>query len=316
MAGSELKIFSGNGNRELAEEVARYVGIPLGGMEASKFSEGEIRIKVNENVRGNDVFLIQSTSPPVNDHWMELLIMIDAMRRASARRITAVVPFYSYARQDRKDQPRVPITAKLLADLLQAAGADRVLTMDLHADQIQGFFDRPLDHLMALPVFADYIRKKNIPDLAVASADVGGIKGAWSFAEKIGAPLAIVDKRRMGPVETEVMNVIGDVKGRNLVIPDDMITSGSSMAQASRALKERGAKDIYVCCSHPIFSGPAAERMKDSGIKEVIVTNSVPLNDNARALKDPPVTVLSVANLFGEAIRRIHEETSISALLH
>ncbi len=313
---NDLKIFSGNGNRELAKEIADYRGLPLGDMDVTRFSEGEIRVKINENVRGTDVFLIQSTCPPVNEHWMELLIMIDAMRRASARRITAVIPFYSYARQDRKDQPRVPITAKLIANLIEAAGADRVLTMDLHADQIQGFFDKPVDHLLAQPVFVDYIRKKNLSHLAVASADVGGIRGAWHFAERIKAPLAIVDKRRMGPVETEVLNVIGDVKGKTLIIPDDMITSGSSVAQAARSLKERGAGDIYACCTHPIFSDPAVERLKSSGIKEVIVTNSIPLNDHAKALSDPPVTVLSVANLFGEAIRRIHEEASISALFH
>ncbi len=311
---NDLKIFSGNGNKALAQEIADYRGVPLGDIDVTRFSEGEIRVKINENVRGTDVFLIQSTCPPVNDHWMELLIMMDAMRRASARRITAVIPFYSYARQDRKDQPRVPITAKLLANLIEAAGADRVLTMDLHADQIQGFFDKPLDHLMAQPVFVDYIKRKKLSNLAVASADVGGIRGAWNFAERIKAPLAIVDKRRMGPVETQVMNVIGDVKGKTVVIPDDMITSGSSIAEAARALKERGVNDIYACCTHPIFSGPAAEKLKDSGIKEIVVTNSIPLNETAKALENPPVTVLSVARLFGEAIRRIHEEASISAL--
>lgn len=313
---NQMKIFSGSGNRELAKEIADYRGVELGKMDVGRFSEGEISVKINENVRGTDVFVVQSTCPPVNDTWMELLIIIDAMRRASARRITAVIPYYAYARQDRKDQPRVPITAKLVANLLEASGADRVLAMDLHADQIQGFFDIPLDHLMAMPVFIDYIKRKRLKDVAVASADVGGIKGAWQMAEKLGAPLAIVDKRRRGPVQTEVMNVIGDVSGKTMIIPDDMITSGSSMAQAAKALKERGAADIYACVTHPIFSGPAAERMKDSGIREVIVTNTIPLNDNARAMADPAVTVLSVGSLFGEAIRRIHEEASISALFH
>ncbi len=311
---NDLKIFSGNGNRELAREIADYRGTPLGEMDVAKFSEGEIRVKVNENVRGTDVFIVQSTCPPVNDNWMELLITIDAMRRASARRITAVIPFYSYARQDRKDQPRVPITAKLVANLLESAGANRVLAMDLHADQIQGFFDIPLDHLMAMPVIVEYLKKKKLKDIVVASADLGGVKSSWYYAEKLGAPLAIVDKRRLGPVETQVMNIIGDVSGKTIVIPDDMIASGSSVVQAAKALKERGAGDIYVCATHGVFSGPVKDRLTGSGIKEVIVTNTVPLNDQARGIVEPPVTVLSVASLFGEAIRRIHEEASISAL--
>ncbi len=313
---NDMKVFSGNGSRELAQEIVDYRGLSLGSMDVTRFSEGEIRVKINENVRGTDVFIIQSTCPPVNDHLMELLIIIDAMRRASARRITAVIPYFAYARQDRKDQPRVPITAKLVANLIEAAGANRVLAMDLHADQIQGFFDVPVDHLMAMPVFVDFFKRKKLKNVVVASADVGGIKGAWNLAEKMKAPLAIVDKRRMGAVETEVMNVIGDVEGKTIIIPDDMITSGSTIAQAAKALKKRGAGDIYACVTHAIFSGPAAERMKDSGVKEVVVTNTIPLNDNARALTDPPLTVLSVANLFGEAIRRIHEEASISALFH
>jgi ribose-phosphate pyrophosphokinase len=314
VVAGDLRIFTGNGNRALAQEIAAFQGIPLGNCEVGRFSEGEISVKIGENVRGADVFVIQSTAPPVNDNWMELLIMIDALRRASARRITAVIPFYAYARQDRKDQPRVPITAKLMANLLEASGTSRVLAMDLHADQVQGFFDIPVDHLTAEPVFVKYIRGKGLKNLAVASPDAGGIKQAWSFAEAIKVPLAIVDKRRKGPVETEVLNVIGDVKGCNIVIPDDMMTAGSTMAQAARALKERGAIDIYGCATHPIFSGPAAERLKGSGIKEIIVTNSIPLNENARAMVEPPVTVLSVGNLFGEAIRRIHKEESVSAL--
>ena len=311
---NDVKIFTGNGNPVLAREICDYRGLPLGEIEVGRFGKDEISVKINENVRGTDVFLIQSTCPPANDHWMELLIMIDAMRRASARRITAVIPYYAYARQDRKDQPRVPITAKLVANLLEAAGADRILAMDLHADQIQGFFDIPLDHLMALPVFVDYIKRKRMKDVVVASAAVGGSKDAGQFAAKLGVPLAIVDKRRKGPTDTEVMNVIGDVEGKTVVIPDDILAAGSTLAEAARALKDRGAAAIYACVTHPIFSGPAPERLKDSGIKEVIVTNTIPLNENARAMKEPAVTVLSVAQLFGEAIRRIHEEASISAL--
>jgi len=310
------KVFSGSSNQDLTERICAYLGRPVSKATLGRFSDGEIHVEIEENVRGMDCFIVQSTCPPVNDHLMELLIIIDAMRRASARRITAVIPYFAYARQDRKDQPRVPITAKLVANLIEAAGADRVLAMDLHADQIQGFFDVPVDHLMAMPVFIDFFKRKKLKNVAVASADVGGIKGAWHLAEKIKAPLAIVDKRRMGAVQTEVMNVIGDVEGKTLIIPDDMITSGSTIAEAAKALKKRGAGDIYACVTHPIFSGPAAERMKDSGVKEVVVTNTIPLNDNAKALTDPPLTVLSVASLFGEAIRRIHEEASISALFH
>ncbi len=311
---SDLLLFSGNGNPVLSKEIADYLGVSLGACDVGRFSEGEIRIKIGENVRGADVFVIQSTCPPVNDNWMELLIMIDALRRASARRITAVIPFYAYARQDRKDQPRVPITAKLMANLLEASGANRILAMDLHADQIQGFFDIPVDHLMAQPVLANYILSMKIPRLCVAAPDAGGIKQAWGIAEALKAPLAIVDKRRKGPVETEVLNVIGEVERCNIVIPDDMMTAGSTMAQAARALKERGAGDIYGAVTHPIFSGPAADKLKNSGIKEIIVTNSIPLNEMARTMTDPPITVLSVAKLFGEAIRRIHKEESVSAL--
>lgn len=311
---NDMKIFSGNGNRELAKEIADYRGVSLGDMDVERFSGDEIRVKINENVRGTDVFIVQPGGPPANDHLMELLIIIDAMRRASARRITAVIPYYAYARQDRKDQPRVPITAKLVANLIETAAADRVLTMDLHVDQIQGFFDIPLDHLMALPVFIDYLKRKRLKNVIVASADVGGMKDARGFAERLGAPLAVVDKRRVGASETTVENVIGEVEGKTVIIPDDIITSGSSLAQAAKALKQRGAADIYACVSHGVFSGPFTEKMKGSGIKELVVTNTIPLNEAAKAMADPAVTVLSVASLFGEAIRRIHEEASISAL--
>jgi len=312
---NELKIFTGNANPELAKKISASIRVPLGKLEVDRFSGDEIRVKFNENLRGKDVFLIQSTCPPANDNWMELLIMIDAARRASARRITAVIPYYAYARQDRKDQPRVPITAKLMANLLQAAKADRVLTMDLHAEQIQGFFDVPLDHLMAMPVFVRHMGSKRLKKLAVATADVGGIKSAWGFAESLRVPLAIVDKRRMGPVVTKVMHVIGDVNGYDVVIPDDIIAAGSSMAEASVALKEKGARDIYACVTHPVFLGPAAEKLSKAPIKEIIVTDTNPLNDVARSIKGPKITILSVAPLFGEAIRRIHQETSVSSLL-
>jgi len=313
---NDLKIFCGNGCPKLAGEIAKYLNLTLGQINIGRFPNGEVMVKIGENVRGTDAFIIQSTSTPVNDNWMELLIIIDAMRRASARRITAVIPFYSYARQDRKDQPRVPISAKLVANLIEAAGANRVLTMDLHADQIQGFFDIPLDHLMALPVFLDHIRQMKLKDFVVGSPDVGGIKSAWYFAERLKVPLVIVDKRRKGPAETEVMNVIGDVKGKTVLMPDDLIQAGSTLAQAARTFKDRGAADIYAFVTHPLFSEGADKCLPGSGIKEIFVTDSVPLSEIGRVLKEPHVTVLSVARLFGEAIHRTHEETSISTLLH
>jgi ribose-phosphate pyrophosphokinase len=313
---NDLKIFGGNGCPKLAGDIAKYLNVPLGLINIGRFPNGEVKVQIGENVRGMDTFIIQSTGTPVNDNWMELLIIIDALRRASARRITAVIPHYSYARQDRKDQPRVPISAKLVANLLEAAGTNRVLTMDLHADQIQGFFDIPLDHLMALPVFLDHIRQMKLKDFVVGSPDVGGIKAAWYFAERLKVPLVIVDKRRKGPSETRVMNVIGDVKGKSVLMPDDLIQAGSTLAQAARAFKDRGAEDIYAFVTHPLFSEGADTCLPKSGIKEIFVTDSVPLNDIGKALKEPHVTALSVARLFGEAIHRTHEETSISTLLH
>jgi ribose-phosphate pyrophosphokinase len=311
-----MKLFGGNGNPAMAAEVASRLRAKLGAIEVDRFSEGEIRVKVNENVRGTDVFILQSTCPPINDNCMELLIMIDAFRRASARRITAVMPFFAYARQDRKDQPRVPITAKLFANLIEAAGADRVLTMDLHADQIQGFFDVPLDHLTAVPVAVSYLKRKGLRNPVVASPDVGGIKDAWKFADAMGVPLAIVDKRRSGPVTTKVMNIIGEVRGRDVIIPDDMIASGSSMVEAAAALRRMGARDIYGFATHGIFSGPAVQRLNGRELKEMIVTNTIPMTKGPASIRKPKMTTLSVAPLFAEAIRRIHEETSISALLH
>ncbi len=308
---NEMKIFAGNGNLALAKEICDSINVSVGRAEVGRFPEGEVKIKINENIRGADVFLIQSTCPPVNDNLVELLVMIDAARRASARRITAVIPYFGYARQDRKDQPRVPITAKLVANLITKAGADRVLTMDLHAQQIQGFFDIPLDHLVALPVLVDYFRQKEIPQLTICTADVGGIKGAWKFAERLNAPLAIVDKKRSGDNEVEALALIGDVKGRNIIIPDDMIATGGTLAQAAKFLREHGAKDLYAACTHGLFSGSAVEKLKQAGFKQVVMTNTVPLES---AKQQENYAQLSIAKLFGEAILRIHKETSVSSL--
>jgi ribose-phosphate pyrophosphokinase len=308
---NELKIFSGSANPGLAAEIAAYLNVQMGRIELGRFPEGEVKVKIGENIRGTDCFLVQSTCPPVNDSLMELLVMIDAFRRASARRITAVIPFYGYARQDRKDQPRVPITAKLVANLVTAAGAHRVLTMDLHAMQIQGFFDIPLDHLLAAPVLIDYFKTLKIPDLMVATADVGGIKQAWQFAERLRTGLAIVDKKRSGDQDVKAMALIGDVRGRNVIIPDDMIATAGTLATAAKFLRENGAKDLYACCTHPIFSGDAVSRLKGIGFKEIVVTNTIPLPPERQL---PEVRTLSIANLFGEAILRIHNETSVSSL--
>ena len=309
----QLILFSGNANPELAKKIARYLKVPMGDALVTTFSEGEIRVKINEDVRGRDVFLVQPTCPPTNNNLMELLIMIDAIKRASARRITAVVPYFGYARQDRKDQPRVPITAKLVANLLEAAGTDRVLTMDLHASQIQGFFDIPLDHLFAVNTVVDYFKEKKVKNLVVASPDVGGIKMARAYAKRLNAHLAIVDKRRIDDERTETMNILGDVKGKNIVIVDDLVATASSMCEASQALKKAGALRIFAAVSHPILSGPALERIKSSGIEEFIISDSIPLDP---AKKDPVFKVLSVAPILGEAIRRIHNEESVSSLFN
>lgn len=310
-ANSVLKIFSGNANRGLAQEICDYLKVSMGNAEVSRFSDGEILVQINENVRATDVFVIQPTCPPVNDNLMELLIMIDAFQRASAQRITAVVPYYGYARQDRKVQPRVPISSKLVANLITNAGADRVLTMDLHAGQIQGFFDIPVDNLIAAPILIDYIKKKELEDVVIVSPDTGGVERAREVAGRLGANIAIIDKRRESPNKAEAMNVIGDVANKNLIILDDMIDTAGTLIQAVEVLKEKGAKDIYAACSHSVFSGPAIDRIKDSKLKEVITTNTIPLNDNK---KIPKVTVLSVATFLGEAINRIHEGTSVSSL--
>jgi ribose-phosphate pyrophosphokinase len=307
----ELKLFSGNANRPLAEEIGQYLRVPLGDAEVARFSDGEVFVQINENVRGTDVFVIQPTCPPVNDTLMELLIMIDALKRASARRITAVLSYYGYGRQDRKIQPRVPISAKLVADLLTAAGVDRVLALDLHASQIQGFFNIPVDHLFATPVIIDYLGKKDLEDPVLVSPDAGGVERARAIAKRIKAGLAIIDKRRDGPNVALFMHLIGDVANKDVVIIDDMIDTAGTLLQAVSALEREGARRIIACGVHPVLSGPAVDRIKASCLEEVVVTNSIPVSPARRAGR---LTVLSVAPLLGEAIRRIHDEESVSTL--
>ncbi len=308
----KLAIFSGNSNRKLAEGICDGLEVSLGNALVERFSEGEVRVKINEDVRSKDVFVVQPTSPPPNDSLMELLIMIDALKRASAKRITAVVPYFGYARQDRKDQPRVPITAKLVANLITVAGADRVLTMDLHADQIQGFFDIPLDHLLAVGVFIDYFKKLNLDNLVVVSPDVGGIKRARAYAKRLNAGLAIIDKRRISPERAEAIQILGEVKGKNAVIVDDLIATGGSLVEAVVALKKAGALGIRAAISHGVLSGKAIELIDGCGdLHELLITNSIPLPEK-NAIKK--IKVLSIADLLGEAIRRIHNEESVSSL--
>lgn len=306
----ELKLICGNSNRPLAEKISAYLQVPLSQAAVSRFSDGEISVKIAENVRGADIFIIQPTYAPA-EHLLELLIMLDAAKRASARRVTAVIPYFGYARQDRKDQPRVPITAKLVANLLSVSGANRVLTMDLHAAQIQGFFDIPLDHLLAAPVFIRHIQLRKLSDLALVAPDPGSIAMTRYFAQKLRASLAFIDKRRPGPDQTEVMNVIGKVAGKNIVIQDDMINTASTLAKGAEALSKKGAKKIYAYCTHPVLSGPAVEHVDSSPITKVIVTDTIPLREEA---KNGKFEVVSVAELFGEAIRRIHQEESVTSL--
>jgi ribose-phosphate pyrophosphokinase len=307
----ELKLFTGNANRDLADEIAQYLRLPVSDAEVTRFSDGEVYVQVNANVRGADVFLIQPTCPPVNDTLMELLIMIDAMKRASAHRITAVLPYYGYARQDRKVQPRVPISAKLVADLLEAAGVDRVLALDLHAGQIQGFFSVPVDHLFAAPVIIDYLGKKDLQDAVIVSPDAGGVERARAIAKRLNANLAIIDKRRDKPGAAVAMHLIGDVKDKDAVVIDDMIDTAGTLVQAVGALEREGARRILACGVHAVLSGPAVERIKASPLEEIVVTNSIPVSAEKRAAR---VTVLTVAPLLGEAIRRIHDEESVSTL--
>ena len=309
MSESRLKIFSGNSNRALAEEICRSIGMPLGEATVTSFPDGESFVKINENVRGQDVFLVQSTCPPSNHHLMELLIMIDAARRASAQRITAVVPFYGYARQDRKDQPRVPITAKLVANLLTAAGANRVLTMDLHSQQIQGFFDIPVDHLYASPVFFNYLSAINKDRLVVCSPDVGGMKMAAAYADMIGAGLGLVAKKRRNATTVEAINVVGEVKDCDILLVDDITETAGTLTAAARILREHGARSIRAAVSHCILNEIAYDRLRSGLIDELITTNSIPVE--ARGL---PITVLSVAGLLGEAILRINKNESVTSL--
>jgi len=305
-----MKIFAGRANRPLAEKIAAYLGMTLGNVEIKQFEDGEIFVQFNENVRGVDIFIVQPTFPP-GDNLLELLIMIDAAARASASRVTAVIPYYGYARQDRKDQPRVAISAKLMANLITVAGANRVLAMDLHAGQIQGFFDIPLDHLFASPVLIDYFMGLGLADLVVVAPDIGSARMVRAFGKRLGAPFAIIDKRRPTQNVSEVMNVIGDVQGKNALIIDDMIDTGGTIVQAAVALKGRGSKDVYCACTHGLFSGNALKRIDDSPIKEIVVTDTVPLVNRTSIAK---LRVLSVADLLGEAMRRIHLGESVSSL--
>lgn len=305
-----MKIFSGSSNPQLTARIASHLKTRVGDSQLKRFSDGELWFKYNENIRGCDVFLVQSTYPPA-EHLMELLIMIDAAKRASAERTTAVIPYFGYARQDRKDQPRVAITSKLVADLLTAAGADRVLSMDLHAAQIQGFFNIPFDHLYASAIFMEYYKTKAIPNLVVVAPDVGSIRMARAYSEYLGASLAIVDKRRPTQNVSEVMNIIGDVADCNVLMVDDMIDTGGSLTRAANTLRERGAKDIYAACTHGILSGNAVEKVNDSAICELTMTDSIPLGDNVKTDK---IKVLTASQLFAESIRRIHYEESISSL--
>jgi ribose-phosphate pyrophosphokinase len=305
-----VKIFSGTSNRPLAEAIAKNIGIELGQCTVSAFPDGETFVKIEENVRGEDVYVIQSTSPPTNHHLMEMFIMIDALRRASASRITAVIPFYGYARQDRKDQPRVPITAKLVANLIVTAGVHRVLTMDLHAQQIQGFFDIPVDHLYAAPVMYEFLKKKSIPDLVVVSPDVGGIKMAYAYAQFLGAELAIIAKRRKSATEVESMAIIGEMDGKNVLMVDDLTETAGTLTQGSALLKKNGAKQVFACVSHAILNDTGIERLRKSVIDELITTDTVlrPAIDGVK------ITTLSVAGLLGEAIKRIHSNSSVTSL--
>ncbi len=309
---SGMRVFSGNANRPLAEEICRYLGIQLGEANTSRFSDGEFNFQINENVRGADIFIVQPTCPPVDENIVELLIMLDAFRRSSADRVTAVIPYYGYARKDRKDRPRVPISAKVMANIITTAGANRVLTMDLHAGQIQGFFDIPVDHLYAAPVMLDYFAKLKLPDLVVVAPDAGGVERARAYAKRLDCDLALADKRRdkekMNTVE--VMNIVGNVEGRTALIVDDMVDTAGSLTQVAQSITANGAREVYACCTHAVLSGPAMERIEKSAIKELVVTNSIP----PRQSVSRKVKSLSVAGLLAEAIRSIHTSASVSKL--
>ena len=310
-ADGSLKVFTLNSNPELAKDIAKHIGISLGKLTVSRFSDGEVQINIEESIRGSDVYVVQSTSAPVNDHVMELLIMIDALKRASAKSINIVMPYYGYARQDRKARSREPIAAKLVADLLETAGATRVITLDLHAPQIQGFFDIPIDHLQGVPILGDYFEKKKLQDIIVVSPDHGGVTRARKLADRLKAPIGIIDKRRPRPNVAEIMNIIGNVEGKTAILIDDIIDTGGTITLAADALIENGATEVYACCTHPVLSGPAIERIENSQIKELVITNSIPLPEEKFIDR---ITTLSVAPLIGEAIVRVHEQQSVSIL--
>ncbi|ENQ3108308.1 ribose-phosphate pyrophosphokinase [Bacillus sp. 491mf] len=310
---SNLKVFSLNSNKALAEQIAKHIGVELGKCSVARFSDGEIQINIEESIRGCDVFIIQSTSFPVNEHIMELLIMIDALKRASAKTVNIVIPYYGYARQDRKARSREPITAKLFANLLETAGATRVITLDLHAPQIQGFFDIPIDHLMGVPILSDYFQKKGLKDIVIVSPDHGGVTRARKMADRLKAPIAIIDKRRPRPNVAEVMNIVGNIEGKTAILIDDIIDTAGTITLAANALVENGASEVYACCTHPVLSGPAIERIQNSNIKELVVTNSIVLPEEKKIDK---VQELSVAPLIGEAIIRVYEEESVSVLFN
>jgi ribose-phosphate pyrophosphokinase len=307
----KLKLFTLNSNEKLAADIASFIGLELGQCSVSRFSDGEIQINIEESIRGCDVYVVQSTSAPVNEHIMELLILIDALKRASAKTINIVMPYYGYARQDRKARAREPITAKLVANLLETAGAHRVITLDLHAPQIQGFFDIPIDHLMGVPILVEYFEGKQLKDIVIVSPDHGGVTRARKMADRLKAPIAIIDKRRPKPNVSEVMNIVGNIEGKTAIIIDDMIDTAGTITLAANALVENGAKEVYACCTHPVLSGPAIERIQNSKIKELVVTNSILL---AEEKKTDKITELSVAPLIGEAIIRVHEQQSVSTL--
>lgn len=309
--GSNLKIFALNSNKKLAQQIADCVGVELGKCSVAQFSDGEIQINIEESIRGCEVFLVQSTSAPVNEHLMELLIMIDALKRASAKNINVVIPYYGYARQDRKARSREPITSKLVANLLETAGATRIVALDLHAPQIQGFFDIPIDHLVAVPILTQYFAAKNYEDIVVVSPDHGGVTRARKMADRLKAPIAIIDKRRPRPNVAEVMNIVGNVEGKTCILIDDIIDTAGTITLAAKALKEYGAKRVFACCTHPVLSGPAIERIQNSEIEELVVTNTIELADEKKIDK---IVELSVAPLIGEAIICVYEDRSVSSL--
>ncbi len=313
MGNHKLKLFTANANPQLAQEIAEYLGLSIGAAKVVRFSDGEIALAIDESVRGADAFIIQPTCAPVNDHLMELLIMIDAMRRASARRITAVIPYYGYARQERKSRARDPISAKLVANLLTAAGARRVVAMDLHASAIQGFFDIPVDHLPGVPILAEYYKNKHLENTVVVSPDLGGVTRARNLANRLGTGIAIIDKTRPEPNVAEIMNIIGDIEGKTVIMADDIIDTAGTITLGAQALLDRGAKEVHACCTHAVLSGAAVERLEQSVIKEVVITNTIPFNPSRRDTNSK-IKILSVAPILGEAIIRIHEDLSVSRL--